>query len=132
MLEPDLIASVGEPGTVISCDGFPPNVTLADVSQFFNQFSLVESSVKIKLDDRGMPTGECLLSLGSVEVFIILLPVLFIIIFSYIYLCENFIISIVLGSEKGSFDVKWSKIKWFCCNSDSCSSKTVINFYIAD
>ncbi|KAL3998453.1 RNA recognition motif family protein [Acanthocheilonema viteae] len=65
MLEPELIASVGEPGTVISCHGFPANVTLTDVAQFFDKYSLVESSVRIKLDDSGVPTGECLLAVGS-------------------------------------------------------------------
>uniref|UniRef100_A0A915PPT6 RRM domain-containing protein n=1 Tax=Setaria digitata TaxID=48799 RepID=A0A915PPT6_9BILA len=65
MLEPELIASVGEPGTVISCHGFPANVTLTDVAQFFDKYSLVESSVRIKLDDNGVPTGECLLAVGS-------------------------------------------------------------------
>ncbi|VDN04764.1 unnamed protein product [Thelazia callipaeda] len=65
MLEPELIASVGEPGTVISCHGFPANVTLTDVAQFFDKYSLVESSVRIKLDDSGVPTGECLLAVGT-------------------------------------------------------------------
>lgn len=68
MLEPELLASVGEPGTVISCRGFPQKVTLPDVAQFFNGYSLVESSVRIKLDDSGTPTGECLLALGSSQV----------------------------------------------------------------
>lgn len=68
MLEPELIASVGEPGTVISCHGFPANVTLTDVAQFFDKYSLVESSVRIKLDDSGVPTGECLLAVGSPQV----------------------------------------------------------------
>uniref|UniRef100_A0A0N5A8A0 Bm7255 n=1 Tax=Syphacia muris TaxID=451379 RepID=A0A0N5A8A0_9BILA len=64
-IEPDVIASVGPPGTVISCHGFPPDITLNDVMQFFDKYSLVENSVRIKLDDSGNPTGECLLAVGS-------------------------------------------------------------------
>ncbi|VDK43129.1 unnamed protein product [Anisakis simplex] len=64
-LDPELVASLGEPGTVISCHGFPPDVTIMDVAQFFDKFSLVESSVRIKLDDDGISTGECLLAVGT-------------------------------------------------------------------
>ncbi|VDM42705.1 unnamed protein product [Toxocara canis] len=64
-LDPELVASLGEPGTVISCHGFPPDVTIMDVAQFFDKFSLIESSVRIKLDDDGISTGECLLAVGT-------------------------------------------------------------------
>uniref|UniRef100_A0A915AG79 RRM domain-containing protein n=1 Tax=Parascaris univalens TaxID=6257 RepID=A0A915AG79_PARUN len=64
-LDPELVASLGEPGTVISCHGFPPDVTINDVAQFFDKFSLIESSVRIKLDDDGNSTGECLLAVGT-------------------------------------------------------------------
>ncbi|MFH4973968.1 hypothetical protein AB6A40_000677 [Gnathostoma spinigerum] len=66
-IDAELVASVGEPGTVISCHGFPANVTLTDVSRFFDRYSLVENSVRIKLDDHGVPTGECLLAVGSMQ-----------------------------------------------------------------
>ncbi|VDK29270.1 unnamed protein product [Gongylonema pulchrum] len=83
-LEPELIASVGEPGTVISCHGFPANVTLTDVAQFFDKYSLVESSVRIKLDDNGTPTGECLLAVGSPQVTLV-----FCLVFGFLYRLES-------------------------------------------
>ncbi|KIH65392.1 hypothetical protein ANCDUO_04287 [Ancylostoma duodenale] len=55
----DLVASLGPRGTVVSCCGFPSDVTLEDVLGFFQ--------VRIRMGDDGVPTGECMLAMENTE-----------------------------------------------------------------
>lgn len=63
----DFVASLGPRGTVISCGGFPSNVTMEDVLSFFRGFPVDHNSVRIRMGDDGIPTGECMLAMTNTE-----------------------------------------------------------------
>ncbi|VDN29406.1 unnamed protein product [Cylicostephanus goldi] len=64
----DLVASLGPKGTVVSCCGFPSDVTLEDVLGFFQGYTADQNSVRIRMGDDGVPTGECMLAIDTAEV----------------------------------------------------------------
>ncbi|EYC31745.1 hypothetical protein Y032_0003g1213 [Ancylostoma ceylanicum] len=63
----DLVASLGPRGTVVSCCGFPSDVTLEDVLGFFQGYPVDHNSVRIRMGDDGVPTGECMLAMENTE-----------------------------------------------------------------
>ncbi|KHJ91927.1 hypothetical protein OESDEN_08194 [Oesophagostomum dentatum] len=63
----DLVASLGPKGTVVSCCGFPSDVTLEDVLGFFQGYNADQNSVRIRMGDDGVPTGECMLAMDNAE-----------------------------------------------------------------
>ncbi|CAJ0595219.1 unnamed protein product [Cylicocyclus nassatus] len=63
----DLVASLGPKGTVVSCCGFPSDVTLEDVLGFFQGYTADQNSVRIRMGDDGVPTGECMLAIDTAE-----------------------------------------------------------------
>ncbi|XGW25105.1 hypothetical protein V3C99_006484 [Haemonchus contortus] len=63
----DLVASLGPKGTVVSCCGFPSDVTMEDVLGFFKGYPVDHNSVRIRMGDDGIPTGECMLAMSSPE-----------------------------------------------------------------
>ncbi|KAE9411858.1 hypothetical protein Angca_001869, partial [Angiostrongylus cantonensis] len=64
----DFVASLGPRGTVLSCCGFPSNVTMEDVLSFFRGYPVDHNSVRIRMGDDGIPTGECMLAMANTEV----------------------------------------------------------------
>ncbi|VDM61576.1 unnamed protein product [Angiostrongylus costaricensis] len=63
----DFVASLGPRGTVLSCCGFPSNVTMEDVLSFFRGYPVDHNSVRIRMGDDGIPTGECMLAMANTE-----------------------------------------------------------------
>ncbi|PAV90473.1 hypothetical protein WR25_14608 [Diploscapter pachys] len=63
----ELIAQIGNPGTVIMCENFPPNICLEDVLAFFEGFPVDPNSIRIRMGDNNVPTGECILSIAKPE-----------------------------------------------------------------
>ncbi|KAK6034933.1 hypothetical protein COOONC_27562 [Cooperia oncophora] len=64
----DLVASLGPRGTVVSCCGFPSDVTMEDVLGFFKGYPVDPNSVRIRMGDDGIPTGECMLAMKNPEI----------------------------------------------------------------
>ena len=67
-----MFATLGPSGTVIACHGFPSDVTLPDILDFFANYPVDESSVKIKLADDGRGTGDAVLCIPHSEVCLLL------------------------------------------------------------
>ncbi|CAB3408353.1 unnamed protein product [Caenorhabditis bovis] len=63
----EMARSLGPPGTVVSCSGFPRDVTLEDVLKFFDAYNPDHNSVRIRRGDDGLMTGECMLALDTPE-----------------------------------------------------------------
>ncbi|KJH51285.1 hypothetical protein DICVIV_02565 [Dictyocaulus viviparus] len=63
----DFVASLGPRGTVLSCCGFPSDVTMEDVLSFFRGYPVDHNSVRIRMGDDGIPTGECMLAMKNTE-----------------------------------------------------------------
>lgn len=63
----ELIKSIGPRGTVLSCNGFPKDVTLEDVVEFFNDYEPDRNSIRIRRGDDGVMTGECMLACQNQE-----------------------------------------------------------------
>lgn len=63
----EFVASLGPRGTVISCCGFPSDVTMEDVLGFFHGFPVDHNSVRIRMGDDGTLTGECMLAMANTE-----------------------------------------------------------------
>ncbi|WKX88223.1 hypothetical protein Q1695_008115 [Nippostrongylus brasiliensis] len=63
----EFVASLGPRGTVISCCGFPSDVTMEDVLGFFHDYPVDHNSVRIRMGDDGIPTGECMLAMMNTE-----------------------------------------------------------------
>ncbi|GMR63092.1 hypothetical protein PMAYCL1PPCAC_33287 [Pristionchus mayeri] len=63
-IDPEVIRSIGEPGCVISCDGFPRDLAIDEVAAFFDGFPMVEASVRMRMEN-GEGTGECMLAMGD-------------------------------------------------------------------
>ncbi|ULU11986.1 hypothetical protein L3Y34_015382 [Caenorhabditis briggsae] len=57
-----LVQSIGPRGTVLSCNGFPKDVTLEDVVDFFLPYEPDRNSIRIRRGDDGVMTGECMLA----------------------------------------------------------------------
>lgn len=58
----ELVNSLGPRGTVLSCTGFPRDVTLEDVVGFFGAYEPDRNSIRIRRGDDGVMTGECMLA----------------------------------------------------------------------
>lgn len=58
----ELVNSLGPRGTVLSCTGFPKDVTMEDVMGFFGAYDPDRNSIRIRRGDDGVMTGECMLA----------------------------------------------------------------------
>lgn len=65
--EDNIFASLGPAGTVISCEGFPSDVTLQEIVEFFHGFPVDENSVRIRMGENGVGTGEAVLCVPDPE-----------------------------------------------------------------
>lgn len=63
----ELVKSIGPRGTVLSCTGFPKDVTLEDVVGFFADYEPDRNSIRIRRGDDGVMTGECMLACFNPE-----------------------------------------------------------------
>uniref|UniRef100_A0A1I7TTK5 RRM domain-containing protein n=1 Tax=Caenorhabditis tropicalis TaxID=1561998 RepID=A0A1I7TTK5_9PELO len=63
----DLVKSIGPRGTVLSCFGFPNDVTLEDVVDFFSDYEPDRNSIRIRRTEDGVMTGECMLACFNPE-----------------------------------------------------------------
>lgn len=63
----DLVKSIGPRGTVLSCNGFPKDVTLEDVVEFFADYEPDRNSIRIRRGEDGIMTGECMLACFNPE-----------------------------------------------------------------
>ncbi|CAJ0930024.1 unnamed protein product, partial [Mesorhabditis belari] len=62
-----ITGELGPPGTVIISSGFDNGVCMEDVMNFFNGFPIEQPSVRIRMDDKAVPTGECMLAMANTE-----------------------------------------------------------------
>ena len=57
------LRSVGAPGCVVRMSGAPPDITLDELNELFEQYGgLVETSVRMHYDADNKPTGDCVLA----------------------------------------------------------------------
>ncbi|CAD6184152.1 unnamed protein product [Caenorhabditis auriculariae] len=63
----ELVATIGAKGVVLACHGFPSDITLEDIMTFFNGFNADGNTVRMRMGDDGIPTGECMLSVRDNE-----------------------------------------------------------------
>ncbi|EFP01366.1 hypothetical protein CRE_24036 [Caenorhabditis remanei] len=63
----ELVKSIGPRGTVLTCNGFPKDVTLEDVVDFFIDYEPDRNSIRIRRGEDGVMTGECMLACMSPE-----------------------------------------------------------------
>ncbi|CAI2302500.1 unnamed protein product [Caenorhabditis sp. 36 PRJEB53466] len=58
----ELVQSIGPRGTVLSCTGFPRDITLEEVCDFFGRYDPDRNSIRIRRGEDGVMTGECMLA----------------------------------------------------------------------
>lgn len=63
----DLVKLIGPRGTVLSCTGFPNDVTMEDVVGFFSAYDPDRNSIRIRRGDDGIMTGDCMLACFNPE-----------------------------------------------------------------
>ncbi|CAI4228147.1 unnamed protein product [Auanema sp. JU1783] len=63
----DMASSLGAQGCVVSCYGFPSDLTLQDVMGFFDGYPVDENSIRMRMGEGGVGTGECLLAFEDSE-----------------------------------------------------------------
>ncbi|GMT28374.1 hypothetical protein PFISCL1PPCAC_19671 [Pristionchus fissidentatus] len=61
-VDPEIVRSIGEPGCVVACNGFPRDLAIDEVAAFFDGFPIIESSVRMRMEG-GEGTGDCMLSM---------------------------------------------------------------------
>ncbi|CAJ0578063.1 unnamed protein product, partial [Mesorhabditis spiculigera] len=62
-----LASALGPCGSVLLSRGFDNDVCLEDVIGFFDGYPLDHSTIRIRMDERGMPTGDCMLAMRDPE-----------------------------------------------------------------